>query len=166
MVFRGKNLCHLKDMSTHGAFRQPYTSPPLLDPPLGVPHSDCLPWQRITQLGAGWWLLLGWLCFDKVLQKKLQCMLEWFPVFTLSLWGNNVGKSVWGPSVSQSEVHVQKSCERTKVQSIACSHVQLWYIAIYDNVLKCIILGHSQLIAKKSCAHTPVQNIDNNHVPL
>ena len=44
-------------------------------------------------------------------------------------------------SVGPSELHVQKPCERTTVQSIAYSHVQLWYIVVYDYVLKCIDFG-------------------------
>ena len=51
--------------------------------------------------------------------------------------------------------------EHPTVQSIACSHVQLWYI-VYDYVLKCI--GFGQLIANKSCCHTTVQSIACSHV--
>ena len=39
----------------------------------------------------------------------------------------NVGESV-GQWVSQSELHVQKSCERTTVQCIDCCHMHLWYL--------------------------------------
>ena len=68
------------------------------------------------------------------------------PVFTLGLhiYHNNIGEWVSesvSQSVSPSELHVQKSCACTTVQSIECSHVQLWYIAVYDYVLKCIDLG-------------------------
>ena len=69
-----------------------------------------------------------------------------------------------------SELYVQKSCEGTIVHNIACSHVQLWNIVVYDYVLKCVDLGTSpannQPIAKTSCEHTTAKIIDCSHVPL
>ena len=56
------------------------------------------------------------------------CLL---PVFTLRLYPNNIGESV-SESVGLFKLHVQKPCEHTTVLSIACSHVQLWYIVVYD----------------------------------
>ena len=55
---------------------------------------------------------------------------------TVMLVSQSISQSV-SQSVSQSE----KSCECTTVQTIACGHVPLWYIAVYDYVLKYIDLG-------------------------